>query len=283
MKKLTITILLTVIFSACTELLNAQFVPQPSPWSETEQMVGLAKVSVVYSRPSMKGRKIFGDLVPFDEIWRTGANAATKITFDDPLVINGGKIEPGAYSLYTIPGKTSWTIILNKNTGSWGTGGYDTKDDVVRMQVTPTNIPTTETFTIDFSDLGDGTANLNLYWENTKVTIGIQNDYHEKALANIKDAIAEADGTYGTYEGAAEYYLDNNLDKEQAFIWAKKSVDMNAKYWNTYTLSRAYAAKEMYKEAMDMAQQSLTLAQNAKSKTYVEMNEKNIADWKSKL
>lgn len=283
MKKLTLHFLLTVIVIGCTTMLQAQFVPQPSPWCETSQMVGLSKVTVTYSRPSMKGRTIFGDLVPFDEVWRTGANASTKLSFDDPLIINGGKIEAGTYSLYTIPGKMEWTVILNKNTGNWGTGGYDANDDVLRMKVKSEKIATTESFTIDFSDLGDGTANLNLYWENTRISVPLQNDYKEKALSNITEAIAEADGTYGTYEGAAEYYIDNNMDLDKALMWAKKSVDMSAKYWNTYTLSRAYAAKKMYKEALDMAEQSLALAKTANSKTYIDQNTKNIAEWKTKL
>ncbi|MBP9548566.1 MAG: DUF2911 domain-containing protein, partial [Chitinophagales bacterium] len=280
---LTIVLLLTITFSLTAKLLVAQELPQPSPWAETEQMVGLAKVKVVYSRPSMKGRKIFGDIVPLDEVWRTGANASTKISFDDAIAINGKNVEAGEYSLYTIPGKTTWTVIINKNTGLWGSGGYDIKDDVARMEITPTTIPTTQTFTIDFSDLGDGTANLNLYWENTKVSIPLKNDYKEKALANINSAIAEAEGSYRTYEGAAEYYMDNNMDLDQALTWAKKSVDMSPKFWNVYTLSRVYAAKGMYKEAIEKAEYSLKLAQEANYKTYIDMNTKNIAEWKTKL
>lgn len=282
MKKLTIVLFITCTLAA-VGVLTAQNVPQASPWSETEQMVGLAKVTINYSRPSMKGRKIFGDLVPYDEVWRTGANASTKISFDDALTIGGTKVEAGTYSLYTIPGKTAWTVIVNKNTGLWGSGGYDAKDDVARIQITPVTIPTTETFTIDVSDLGDGTANLNLYWENTKVSIPLKNDYREKALANIEASIREAEDAFGTYNDAAKFYIDNNIDNDKALVWAKKSVDMNAQFWNVYTLSRAYAAKGMYKEAIEKAEYSLKLAEEAKYKSYIEMNTKNIEEWKSKL
>lgn len=282
MKKLTIALLLTFTLSATTELLLAQDLPQASPWGETEQMVGLAKVTVTYSRPSMKGRKIFGDVVPLDEVWRTGANASTKISFDDALSINGKNVEAGEYSLYTIPGKTTWTVIINKNTDLWGSGGYDAKDDAARFEITPTTIPTTQTFTIDFSDLGDGTANLNLYWENTKVSIPLKNDYKEKALANINASIEEAEDAYGTYDGAAKYYIDNKIDYDKALAWSTKSVEMSPKFWNVYTLSRAYAAKGMYKEAIEKAEYSLKLAQEANYKTYIDLNTKNIAEWKTK-
>lgn len=283
MKKLTIVLFLALTGAFTFNSAKAQELPQPSPSAEITQMVGLSKVTIKYSRPSMKGRKIFGELVPFGEMWRTGANAATIISFDDPLWISGKKVDAGSYSLYTMPNPTGWTVIINKNTGSWGTGGYNAADDIVRFNANPEPCETTETFTIDFSNLGDGTADINLYWENTKVTFAVKNDYKEKALANINDAIKDAESSFRTYEGAAEYYLDNNLDLDQALTWAKKSVDMSEKFWNVYTLSRVYAAKGMYKEAIASAERSLKLSEEASYKTYIDLNNKNLAEWKAKL
>jgi hypothetical protein len=282
MKKLTL--ISTIFFTAIAGLLNAQLeLPQPSPWAQVSQKIGLTKATVTYSRPSMRGRKIFDELVPFNEMWRTGANAATKLEFDHDVMINNQKIAAGAYSLLTIPNQNEWTIIINRNTEPGGTSSYKQEEDVMRFTVKPENTSATESFTIDFANITQKNATMQLYWENTKVSFPIVTDYMQQAQQNIKDAIADMDNGFGVYESSAEFYLDNNLDKKQALDWAKKSVEMSEKFWNVSTLARAYAENGMYADAVKTAERSLELARQANNKQYIDLNTKNIEDWKKNL
>ncbi len=254
--------------------------PQPSPWAQVSQKFGLAQATVTYSRPSVKGRKIFGGLVPFNEIWRTGANKATELKLEGNVKINGTAIEPGAYSLFTIPGEKEWTVIINKNTELWGASSYKQEEDAMRFTVKTTACPSTESFTIDFSDIKENAVTLRLYWETTMISFQITNDYLEEGKQNITEAIANAENTYSLYNDAAEFYLDNNLDAKQALEWAKKSVAQKEKYWNTYTLARAYAANNMKKEAVETGDKSLAMATEAKNTGFAQTVSKSLEDWK---
>lgn len=257
--------------------------PVPSPLGIVSQQIGLTTATVTYSRPSMKGRKIFGGLVPFDEVWRTGANACTKIEFDTPVMINGQNVPAGSYSLFTIPGENEWTIILNKTTTYWGAFGYKQDADLMRFTVKPLPHASTETFTIDFADIKPGSATLGMYWENTLVAFDITVDFMDQSEKNIQAALKQIDNAYSIYNDAAEFYLDNDLDPAQALTWAKQSTDVQKKYWNMNTLSRAYAANGMYKEAVDTATQALELAKKANNTGEADTISKNLEDWSKKL
>jgi hypothetical protein len=146
--------------------------PAPSPACTLKQRVGLTDIEIVYSRPGVKGRTIFGDLVPYDKVWRTGANEATRITFSGPVKLNGTEVPAGTYGLFTIPGEKEWTIILNKTAQQWGAFRYDEKYDLVRVKTTPVKLAEpVETFTIDINDIRDDSATLNLMWEKTRVPV----------------------------------------------------------------------------------------------------------------
>ncbi len=260
--------------------LQAQDLPMPSPESETEQMIGLAEVEVSYSRPSMKGRTIFGDLVPYDEMWRTGANKCTTLETGEDIILNGKNLAAGTYSIFTIPGKEMWTIVFNNNTELWGTGGYNAEEDALRVEVKPSMMSDkVETFTIDFSDVTTSSAHLNIYWESTKVSVKIEHDYMDKALANIEASLQEAQGAFRTFESAAEFYIDNEMEADKALELARRSVEMNEVFWNVYTLSRAYANKGMYDEAIKAAERSLELSEAANYAPYIKRNKENIAKW----
>lgn len=260
--------------------LQAQDLPMPSPESETEQMIGLAEVEISYSRPSMKGRTIFGDLVPLDEMWRTGANKCTTIETNEDITVNGKELAAGTYSIFTIPGKEMWTIIFNKNTELWGTGGYNAEEDALRLEVKAGMMSDkVETFTIDFSDVTTSSAHLNIYWESTKVSVKLEHDYMDKAIENIEASLQEAKGAFRTYESAAEFYIDNEMEADKALELAKRSVEMNEVFWNVYTLSRAYANKGMYDEAIKAAERSLELSEAADYAPYIKRNKENIAKW----
>jgi len=253
--------------------------PQPSPWAQVSQKFGLAQATITYSRPSMKGRKIFGGLVPYGEMWRTGANKAVELKIEGAMMINNQKLEPGAYSVFTIPGETEWTIIINKNTELWGAGSYKQEEDAMRFTVKPTTVAATESFTIDFANVKDKSATVQLYWETTKVSFDLVNDFMEEGKKNIEEAIAAAENTMGLYNDAAEFYLDYNIDAKLALEWAKKSAAQKERYWNLYTLARAYAANGMTKEAIETGNKSLTLANEAKNTGMAQTITKSLETW----
>ncbi|GAB4124029.1 MAG: DUF2911 domain-containing protein [Raineya sp.] len=263
--------------------LYAQELPQASPVSKLEQRIGLTDVVIRYSRPSVKERKVWGELVPYRAVWRTGANACTVISFSDNVSINGQAIPAGEYSFFTIPTENEWTVIFNKNTKLWGSDGYKQEEDALRLSVKPDmNAPFTETMLFAFDNIKIDAADLQLMWANMKLSLRISTDTDTKALANIKKAVTDAENTYRTYNASATYLLDANKDLPQALNWARKSVAMQEKFWNLYTLSRAYAANNMIKEAIATAEKSLKLAQESKQEAYVKMNQKNIEEWKKR-
>lgn len=275
--------LFSTLFFFATIIAFAQDLPQASPISKVEQRIGLTDVTIKYSRPSIKGRKVWGDVVPYKAVWRTGANACTIISFSDNVSINSQAVPAGEYSLFVIPTETDWTVILNKNTKLWGSDGYKQEEDVVRFTVKPDmNAAFVETMLFAFDNIKIDGADLSLMWEKMKLTFRINIDTDTKAIVNIKKAVAEAENTYRTYNASATYLLDANKDFPQALDWAKKSVAMQEKFWNVYTLSRAYAANNMYKEAILTAEKSLKLAQESKQEAYIKLNQKNIEEWKKK-
>ena len=195
--------------------------PAASPACTLKQRVGLTDIEIVYSRPSMKGRVIFGGVVPYDQVWRTGANASTKISFSTPVKLNGVEIPAGKYALYTIPGQTEWTIIIHKNTNA-SIFNYNPTNDLVRFQVTPVTLSdmSIETFTIEFNRLRDESAVLNLVWDKTVVPIPLEVDVTSKLIPQIEAAMASTNKqTAGFYFQAATFYYDHGLDLKKALSW----------------------------------------------------------------
>ncbi|MSU46525.1 MAG: DUF2911 domain-containing protein [Lacunisphaera sp.] len=187
--------------------------PAPSPAATIKQRVGFTDIEIVYSRPSMRGRKIFGGLQPYGEIWRTGANSATKIIFSTPVKFGGADVPAGSYALSPIPGESEWTVILNKVVGQWGAYAYDAKNDVVRVKAVPAKTSMTfETFPISFNDLAnEAAATLYLTWENTRVSVKIEVDITSTLVPQIESVLA-ADTSKKPYFRAAMFYYENNLD-----------------------------------------------------------------------
>lgn len=251
---------------------HAQDLPQPSPKGEVEQVVGLTKVEVEYSRPSIKGRVIFGDLVPYDKLWRTGANLNTTVEFSAPVKFGDVDVKAGKYSLFTVPGKEVWVVHLNSNTELWGEDEFKAEENVATIKVKAEAADLTETLTIDIANVVNDRAELELRWEKTKVLIPIQADATEQALANIREAMAKGDMKAGGYGGSARFCLDRNVMTKEALTWAQKSVEMDKKFWHVHTLARAQAANGMTKEAIATANESMTMAQEAKNEAYVKMN-----------
>lgn len=197
--------------------------PNASPDAEFKQQVGFTDISVKYSRPGAKGRTIFGGLVPYGELWRTGAHDATTIQFSDTVKLNDNIIPAGTYSLFTIPAKDEWTIILNKTTEMHGTSEYTPEKDLVRFKAkAERSARFFETFTIEVADLiGDG-ANLYLIWENTQVKMKIQTNADEVVMAEINNRInIKKEDRASLFYQASMYYFNNKKDIKQSYEWIK--------------------------------------------------------------
>jgi len=257
----------------------AQDLPAPSPSSTVKQRVGLTDITVEYSRPSAKGRMIFGDLVPYDQVWRTGANKATMIEFSGPVAIEDGKLEAGRYSLFTVPGKESWQIIFNKNTELWGAFDRKPEEDVLTVKVPAGKCERVETFTIGFANVVDDKAAIQLSWENTLVEVGVSADATDQGVMNIKEALAKPDADFRAYARAAQFCLDRNLMTKEALEWAQKSVGMEKKYWNTFTLARAQAVNGDKKSAVATANEAITLAQKENDEGAVKNYRAKLEEW----
>lgn len=286
MKKTLIGFALSAVLLLGAGAVQAQGIkmPAPSPMQKVEQAVGLSTVSVEYSRPSVKGRTVFGDLVPYDKIWRTGANASTKITFADDVTIEGNKIPAGQYALYTIPGQNEWTIIIHKNTKHWGDGGrdYNPAEDLVRFNVPAQKNPrSVESFTINFTNLKADATDIEILWADVIVPFTVKTDVDSKVMSQIQQQVMQGTNVApGVYAAAANYYFQTNRDLKQAHEWMKKANENDAKFWNLHTQAKIEAQMKNYKAAVKTAQKSLEMAKAANNDDYIRMNEKAIAEWK---
>lgn len=262
--------------------------PLPSPNATVSQTIGVTKVEVVYSRPHVKGptrkeeRVIWGGLVPYDKVWRTGANAVTKITFDGDVMVEGQKLAAGAYGLYTIPGKTEWTIIFN--TVSTGNPDYVAEKDALRVKVKPVLAEMKELFTIGFPAVTSEGATLALTWEKLRVPVTIAVDTKARFLANAKDAVAKAKADdWQTPLVAARYLYDNKYALDDAGKWLDRSIATKATFGNLSTKANALAAEGKTKDAVATAEKALAAGKAAEQKPSpeaVQALEKKIAEWK---
>lgn len=281
MKKYTFLIALWLMATA----LGAQIkMPAASPTFELKGTVGLAEVKVVYSRPSAKERVVAGNLIPYGEVWRTGANASTKISFSEDVKLNGHDLAAGEYALYTIFSEETATIILNKNLKLWGALGYDEAEDALRFDV-PVKHPSShyETFTISFSDFTTNSANLNMKWEHTKAMFKIETEVDSKVMADIKAQLIDREPeNMGVYYQAAAYYYDTDRNAKLALKWVNKAIKGSEKeqYWVFHLKAKLLAKLGKKKEATATAMKSSELAAANKNMDYVRLNEQLIASLK---
>jgi len=273
---------ITLMMIALTWMVQAQIqTPQPSAAAAVSTVVGLTDVKVTYARPQMKGRKIYGDgssfLVPYGELWRTGANAGTVISFSDDVTVEGNKVAKGEYLIFTWPGANEWTVSLYSDVSLGGnTAGYDKAKEAANFKVKPTKLTeTVETFTVNISDIAadNKSANIQIAWENTSVKIKVGVDFDEKVMKAIADNTKVRPGNLIT---AANYYYDTKRDLKQAIAWMEQGIaegNPNA-FWNIHRLA------QMKKDAGDKAgakaaaEKSLELAKKADSDFgYIKLNE----------
>lgn len=258
--------------------------PAASPTFELKGTVGLTEVKVVYSRPSAKERKVAGNLIPFNEVWRTGANASTKISFSEDVKLNGNALPAGDYALYTLFTEEKATIILSKNLKLWGASGYDEADDALRFEV-PVKHPSShyETFTISFSDFTSNSANLNMKWEHTKAMFKIESEVDSKVMADIKaNVIDSTPENAGVYFQAASYYYETERDNKTALSWVNKAIEGSDKeqYWVFHLKAKLLARLGKKAEAIKTAKKGIELAKTGQNPDYVRLNEQLIGSLK---
>lgn len=259
--------------------------PAPSPAASVTQRVGLTDIEIKYSRPGMKGRAIFGGLVPYGEVWRTGANAATKVTFSTDVKFGGQAVPAGTYALATIPEQREWTVILNKNTELWGTYSYDQAQDVVRVKAPTTALPQPlESFTIGIDEVHGDSAQLTLAWDKTMVRVPITVDVVGQLVPKIEAAMAATEGKKPYFQ-AAMFYYENNLDLKLAKQWIEAAIAEQPEpaTWMVYRKGLILKKSGDKAGALAAAQESLALAEKAGGELAVEykrLNEELIASLK---
>ncbi len=257
--------------------------PAASPPCTLKQRVGLTDIEVVYSRPGVKGRPIFGGIVPYGQVWRTGANQATKITFSTPVKLNGADVPAGTYGLFTIPGETEWTVIIAKNPNQWGAFSYSPTNDLVRFTAAPVRLAQPiETFTIEFNRIRDESALLNLVWADTAVPIRLETDVAGKLVPQIEDAMAAPGPKQaGFYFQAATFYYDHDLDLKKALGWLDAGLADNPRIaYELLHLKAQILAKQGDKAgAIAAAKQSTELATKAEGpgSSFIRMNQDLIS------
>lgn len=281
---------LLVFFGLSLSVLHAQISsPKPSPTVEVQQTVGLTEIELEYSRPGVKGRTIFGDLVPYGQVWRLGANHSTVISFEETVNFAGKEVKAGTYGLFAIPEKDNWTIIISSQNDLWGSAGYDESKDVARFTVKTEKVPhTIETMTIDFNDFKDDGATISIMWENTAVKIPVTVDTDAVIEAQIKKELIDGDGEgleAGDYHSAAVFYHKQGKDLDQALVWMDKSIEMRPDAFY-YLYRKAELLKDMgkKKDAIKTAEKSLEMAKANKDGDfgYAAKNEALIKELKGK-
>ncbi len=284
MKKIICLLAMMVVSSTIEAQVKT---PQPSPKSVLTQVVGLTDVTVEYSRPSAKGRIVFGDLVPFGKVWRTGANANTTVSFSDDVVINGATLKKGKYALYTLPKADMWEVIFYSTTDNWGTPeNWDEKKVMVSTNVDPIALGNNvETFSIGINNINNDGATLDIAWEKTMVSVKFSVPTQKTAMASIEKTLAGP--TANDYFSSAQYFLQSNGDMNKALDYINKAVGMtkageDTPFWYLRQKSLIQAKMGDKTGAIATAKLSLAAAEKAKNDDYVKMNNDSIREWSKK-
>ena len=254
-------------------------VPAPSSHAKVEQRVGVTDFSVDYSSPAMRGRKIFGGLLPYDKLWRTGANACTKLSASNDFMFGDAKVPKGTYSVFTIPGASTWTVILNKNVEIAGTDGYDTKDDVARITVTPQTVAPRERMTFLFVDSTDDATRLDLEWETQRVSLPIKIDTQTLVRAGIEKTLADA---WRPHYQAGRYLIENGGDVDTALKDLDTSIAISSTWWNNWWRAQGLAKKGRTADAIAAGEKAMEIGKgNATFEQFFKADvQKTIDGWK---
>jgi len=268
------------IIAAFTLLLTVEAqdfrTPRPSPDATVSQYVGITKITVDYSSPRVNARKIWGELVPFGEIWRTGANEATTITFSDPVKVNGNELPAGTYGFHTIPGMSEWEIIFSKDTEVDGSSAFDEKKEALRIKVKPEDAAFTERMMFTITDITENSANVNLIWEKLKVTFNVDVNTQELVLQSARTGF-----NWGQLNNAASYCLQNNVNMEEGYKWVQASLLINENYWNTRIKAQYLAKMDKKDEAIATMEKAIDYGSKMENAPFDFDNmKKMLGEWK---
>ncbi len=263
---------LMVSSGALADTAKVEF-PAASPSCTLKQRVGLTDIEVSYSRPGVKGREIFGAMIPYGKVWRTGANSATKLVFSTDVKIDGHEIPAGTYALMTIPDKDEWTVIINKGSDQWGSYKYDEKTDLVRFKVKPVQIPSSvETLTIELDNIKDESAELKLVWDKTKVPMKLEVNFVDKLTKQIESTMS-SDEKNKPYFQAANFWFNHDKDLGQAKKWVDAAVAEKDAFYIVHLQAKILAKMGDKAAALAAAKHSSELATKANDTAYVKLNE----------
>ncbi|HZN03278.1 MAG TPA: DUF2911 domain-containing protein [Candidatus Polarisedimenticolia bacterium] len=284
-KALLFTAVLSLLLPAGAFAQQQLKLPRPSPKASVQQTVGLTEVTINYCRPGVKGRTIWGDLVPYDKVWRTGANEATTIQFSQDVKVNGKPLPAGLYSVHTIPSKSAWTVILNKKAEQWGSYEYDEKQDALRLQVQPTAGPHQEFMEFSFPEVTPEGATIELAWEKVRVPFKIEVATKEQAMANIRQALSGDVKEWTVPYSAANYSFTSNLgNADEAMKWIDQSVGIKETYWNLRLKAAMLEKAGKKKEAVTVAEKAVQVGKaNEDEPSEIAKTEKQIAEWKKSI
>jgi len=269
-------IFLFFFLSVC--ILHAQQfrTPRPSPNATITQTVGVTDITIDYSSPGVKERKVWGDLVPFDKIWRTGANEVTSITFSDPVKVNGNILAAGTYGIHTVPREKEWDVIFSGDTKVNDPSTFNEKKEVLRIKVKPAENAFTERMIFTFSDMTDNSAMVNLLWEKIKVSFKIETETQELTLSKARKMV-----DWSTPFQAAQYCLNNNVNLDEAIKWIEASTLLNENYWNMRIKARLLEKLGRKNEAVSIMERTVELGNAMKDKPFdFEQMQKMLSDWK---
>lgn len=271
MNKTILSIAAAVCFFIGVQNSDAQVKLPPASSTQTiTQGLGIKNVTLTYQRPNTNGRVVFGELVPYGQVWRTGANNIPNLSFEEEVTIEGHKVPAGTYGLLTVPNTDSWTIILSKNPKQWGAYQYKDSEDFLRFNVASEKLSNKlETFTISFEDVTTKSAKVTLAWENTKAGFNITVDQSAEILASIEEAMQSEKKPYFQ---AAQYYFNNNLDPNKAAEWIKAADQGNSAPYIKYWKARILAKAGQTAEAKQAAQEGIDMATKSNNQEYVKLN-----------
>jgi hypothetical protein len=275
MKVIYLFLIIFLLFSVFTLAQNLR-TPRPSPDATVVQFVGVTEISIDYSSPGVKDRKIWGELVPYGEVWRTGANEVTSITFSDEVKINGNDLASGTYGIHIIPNEIEWEIIFSKDTEVDGSSNYDKSKDALRLKVKPEEHHFMERMTFIFNDVTENTVNVNLVWENVKVSFGVEVATTDLTLEKAREILSWVPSFQ-----AAQYCLQNNINLEEAMKWINASTLFSEVYWNMRIKAQLQHKLDMKDDAIATMEKAIELGNKMESAPFDFENMKNmLADWK---
>jgi tetratricopeptide (TPR) repeat protein len=280
MKKLfLLSALATLLLVGSAQAQSIPF-PQPSPAASISQNFATSKIDINYARPSARGRKVFGDVVPFGKFWRTGANSATTITFGEDVFVNGMELKAGKYGIVTFPNANEWTVVFTKDLNVTSADAYQEANDAARFNVKTEQLNQfVETFTIELNNMRNDAADLIMKWEQTQVKLSIKSNYDERLSKQIETVMNK---DTRPYYGAANYFYENNKDLNQALTWINKAVEANPKaYWVWLLKAKIQKGLKDYNGALETSAKSYELAKADNDDAYMRNNEKLQAEIKA--